>query len=122
MRNRLGIKPELLHFSARALVVFWSCGIREEKFRSTFGRISFDRHHNSGPDKYSVVARLGGYEGTLFDSITLPQFGGNDDCATFAHFYGIHRSSVYQKVRNSGNFGGNGATRATGQRFIGFAE
>ena len=102
MWNGLGIKAQLFHFFPCALVILLGCGVRQEKFRLTFGRISFYGNDNSGPDQDSILTSLGSDERAFLNAIAFPQLSGNDDCATFADFYRIHRTPVYQNVCNSG--------------------
>jgi len=94
MRNRVRIETEAFHGLSRTLVILLSCGIRQQEFRPAFGRVSLHGHHNSGADENSVVTWLRCDESTFLNAVAFPQFGGNDDCATFAYFYGIHELSI----------------------------
>jgi len=91
MRNHIWIQTKPFHFFPRTLVIFLIRGIREQKFRLAFGGISFHGHDNCRPNEDSVIARLGGDEGTFLDAVAFPQFGGDDDRAALAHFYRVHR-------------------------------
>jgi hypothetical protein len=90
MRNHIWIQTKPFHFFPRTLVIFLIRGIREQKFRLAFGGISFHGHDNCRPNEDSVIARLGGDEGTFLDAVAFPQFGGDDDRSALAHFYRVH--------------------------------
>jgi len=92
MRDGIGIEAELFHFLPGTLVIPRGCGIRQEKFRLTFGRISFHGHDNSGPDQDSVLASLGSDERAFLNAVAFTQLGGNDDCPAFTDFYRVHRA------------------------------
>jgi len=77
MKNPGGVQTHCTNCENGVLVVLAVDRRGEEELRFTLGRINLHRQNLRGPDQDTVLPALGDDHCSLFDSVPLPQRGGD---------------------------------------------